>query len=789
LGENHEKGCGFGLHQLLNRFNPEKPEFMDFEIRHFIPGRVRLRVPVLNGGDEHSGLITQALEAQPGVTSVRVNAACASVVIEFDRAQPEVWVTLRDKLRLVTPAMLPLLLQFFAKQPLAPLGKPAKGGEVIQTLSGRYPLVGPTISLALAFAAPIMAIVNIPLMLWNSIPIAKRAWRVLSRERRLNVDFLDVLAISVSIGQANYVTAVIVIWLIRLGDWIRDLTAARSKRAVAELLEFQTRTAWLVRGDVVVSVPTSQLAEGDRVLVHSGEMIPVDGEVVAGQASVDQKTITGESLPVTRGVGENVYAATILREGQITICASRVGQETAAAQIVRLIDSAPVGETRMQNHAERFADRLVLPTLGLATTMAAVTADINRFLSLVIVDYGTGIRVSAPTAMLASMTAAARKGILFKTGAHVEKLAEVDTIVFDKTGTLTRGTPQLLEIKSYDERCFKPWELLALAAAAEARLQHPVAQAVRLAAQQAGIEVPECHEVQYRVGMGVEAKINGYFLHLGSPRFLRHCNICLDCAESDLRHMDEAGQAQLILAIDGQVQGLMPYADQVRPESREVIGALHKAGIRDTIMLTGDNAAVARAVGRQLGIDRQFAGTLPADKAEVIQQLRREGRVVAMVGDGINDSPALAFADIGVAMKHGAEVAHESAQVVLMEDSLWKLVDAIRLSKDAVGLIKQNYAIVAGMNTIALVLALPGNLISPQLTAVISNGSAIVASLNGIRPILNLPRTSGRDARPDLSGQRQQQQREGRRGDEANDGSLEGVTGDTAHRGATHVAY
>jgi heavy metal translocating P-type ATPase len=759
---------------------------MQFEIRHFIPGRVRLHIPVLDGGDENSALVTRVLEAQPGVTGVRVNMACASVVIEFDRAELDVWVTLRDKLRLVTPEMLPLLLEFYSSQTLAPKGKPASGGEVIQTLSGRYPLAGPTLSLVLAFASPVMAIVNIPLMVWNSIPIVKRAWRVLSKERRLNVDFLDVLAISVSIGQANYVTAGIVIWLIRLGDWIRDLTAARSKRAVAELLEFQTRTAWLLRGDAVVSIPTSQLAEGDRVLVHSGEMIPVDGEIIAGQASVDQKTITGESLPVTRGVGENVYAATILREGQITICANRVGQETAAAQIVRLIDAAPVGETRMQNHAERLADRLVLPTLGLATVMATVTADVNRFLSLVIIDYGTGIRVSAPTAMLASMTAAARQGILFKTGAHVEKLAEVDTVVFDKTGTLTWGTPQLLEIKSYDERRFKPWELLALAAAAEARLQHPVAQAVRNAALQAGIHVPECHEVQYRVGMGVEAQINGCFVHLGSPRFLRHCGIGLDRAESDLRDMDEAGQAQLMLAIDGEVKGLMPYADQVRPESREVIRALHKAGIRDTIMLTGDNAAVARAVGAQLGIDRQFAGTLPADKAAVIQQLRSEGRVVAMVGDGINDSPALAFADIGVAMKHGAEVAHESAQVVLMEDSLWKVVDAIRLSKDAVALIKQNYLIVAGMNTFALALTLPGSLISPELTALISNGSAIVASLNGIRPILNLRR---RSERASSSGQREQQQRERSRRDVAYDGGLEHVPGDTAHGNFFDVAY
>jgi heavy metal translocating P-type ATPase len=744
-------------------------------------------MPILRRGAESAALVESAFEAQPGVTSVRVNTSCASVVIEFDRAQPDVWVALRDKLKLMTPAMLPLLVQFSENQPHAPVGKPAKSGEVVKTLTERYPLVGPTISLGLAFTPVMFAVVNVPLMIWNSIPIIKRAWRVITRERRLNVDFLDVLAIGVSIAQLNQVTAGIIIWLIRLGDWIRDLTAARSKRAVAELLEFQTRMAWLIRDDVVVSVPTSQLAEGDRVMVHSGEMIPVDGEIIAGQASIDQKTITGESLPVTRAIGENVYAATILREGQITIRASRVGNETAAAQIVRLIDSAPVGETRMQNHAERFADRLVLPTLGLATGMAVVTADINRFLSLVIVDYGTGIRVSAPTAMLASMTAAARQGILFKTGAHVEKLAEVDTVVFDKTGTLTQGNPRLLEIISYDEDLFKPWELLALAAGAEARLQHPVAEAVRVAAWEAGIEVPECHDVQYRVGMGVEAVINGYRLHIGSARFLRTVGIDMDRAEDDLLRMDQGGVAQLVIAIDGVVRGMLPYADQIRPESREVIRALHAAGIREVIMLTGDNAAVARAVGAQLGISRQFAGTLPADKASVIQQLRAEGRVVAMVGDGINDSPALAFADIGIAMKHGAEVAHESAQVVLMEDSLWKLVDAIRLSKDAVALIKQNYWIVAGMNTVALALALPGTLIGPQLTALISNGSAIVASLNGIRPLVGAGNGSRRPSGKASADQGQKQLGSGR--GEADDRSLDQVAGDAGHRRLLDVAH
>ncbi|HLN11196.1 MAG TPA: heavy metal translocating P-type ATPase, partial [Xanthobacteraceae bacterium] len=423
------------------------------------------------------------------------------------------------------------------------------------------------------------------------------------------------------------------------------------------------------------------------------------------------------------------------REGQLTIRATRVGSDTTAGQIVRLIDSAPVGDTRMQNHAELLADRLVLPTVGLAAGTAMITADFNRFLSLVIVDYGTGIRVAAPTAVLSSMTRAARSGIIIKSGRHMERLAEVDTVVFDKTGTLTHGAPAFHEVIGY-QRHIGPAHLLGLAAAAEARLVHPVAQALRIKALELAADIPPCDETQYRIGLGVEGRVNGYYLHVGNERFMRQSDISVRRSTGDRAALDEQGYSCLYIAVDGALAGLVPYADRVRSESRQVVQRLHAMGIRNSIMLTGDNATVAAAVGRRLGLTRHFADMLPADKAGVIQELQRSGNVVVMVGDGINDSPALSFADVGVAMKHGAEVAHESAHVVLMEDSLWKLVKAVEIAHDAVGLIRQNYAIVAGLNTLALVLAVPGGLVSPSVTALISNGSAILASLNGVRPLL-----------------------------------------------------
>ena len=484
-----------------------------------------------------------------------------------------------------------------------------------------------------------------------------------------------------------------------------------------------------------MSIPATELKAGDLVVVYPGEMIPVDGEIVDGHATIDQKTITGEGLPVSRGKSEAAFAATVIREGQITVRAIRVGSDTTAGQIVHLVESAPIGDTRMQNHAERFADRLVTPTLALAASTAAVTGDFNRFLSLVIVDYGTGIRVAAPTSVLSSMTHAARAGIIIKSGGHMEKLANIDTVVFDKTGTLTHGTPAVIDVVPYLDH-ITPGHLLGLAAAAETRLQHPVAEALRRKARELAVNVPPCDETQYRIGLGVEGQVNGYYMHVGNERFMRQSDIRVDKAVLDRAALDENGYSSLYVAVDGQLAGLVPYSDAIRSESRPVIERLHAMGIKNTIMLTGDNAVVARAVCRDIGLTDHFADMLPVDKASVIGELQRRGRRVAMVGDGINDSPALSFADVGIAMKHGAEVTHESADVILMEDSLWKLVQAVEISQGAVRLIRQNYAIVASLNTLALAPALPGGLITPEITALISNGSAILASLNGIRPIL-----------------------------------------------------
>ena len=709
---------------------------MELTIRHFIPGRVRLHVPSLGRRRSLAEASLKWLRARDGIRSARINYDCACLIVEYDVAHEALLRAVIGRLRLMSIAELRNLVTPTDIGDDAPTERASGRLDDSQSLLRRVPLALPTLSVALAFSAnPIIRAINLPLMLWNAYPIALRAWRVWQRERRLNVDFLDTLAVAASLAQGNPMAGAIVTWLIKLGDWIRDLTAAGSRRAIRELLEFQVKTAWVIRDGALVSIPSSELAVGDEVVVHHGGVIPIDGEIIAGQALIDQKTITGEGLPVTRGKGDAAFAATVVSDGHLTIRATRVGADTTAGQIVRLVESAPIGDTRMQNHAERLADRLVVPELVLATGAAVVSGDFDRFLSLVIVDYGTGIRVAAPTAVLASMTHAARTGIIIKSGRHLERLAEVDTIVFDKTGTLTHGTPAVLDVLTYQDH-ITPGHLLGLAAAAETKLQHPVAEALRIKAQELAVNIPPCDETQYRVGLGVEGQVNGYYLHVGNERFMRQSDICVRKTANDRCALDEQGYSCVYIAVDGAVAGMVPYSDEVRAESRSVLHRLRSMGVKNSVMLTGDNAVVARAVGRRLGLTRHFSDMLPADKADAIAELQRAGNVVAMVGDGINDSPALSYADVGIAMKHGAEVAHESAHVVLMEDSLWKLVKAVEISQGAVRLIKQNYAIVAGMNTLALALALPGGLITPTVTALISNGSAIVATLNGLRPIL-----------------------------------------------------
>jgi heavy metal translocating P-type ATPase len=704
---------------------------MQIELVHHVPGRMRVRAAQLRNWESSLNSALGHLLGNAGGRSFRVNSWCASVVVYYDAKSPDV---VRRILGVLRRFSILSSVTDTIRQPLQPLRRRLQAG--LEFVRRRHTFLWSSIALAVSLVADMALIVLAPLAI-AALPSLTRAWAVLRRERRLNVDFLDILAILVSVGRAEFFTAAFMTWMINLGDWIRDKTANRSKRALAEMLQFQATNAWVLRRGSIVRVASNRVNPGDTVLVYPGEIVPVDGSVKSGRATVDQKTVTGESLPMAKATGDEVFASTVLHEGKLRICASRVGANTTAAQIVRLIESAPIGETRMQNYAEKFGDRLVAPMLLFSGALYGITGNTDRLLSMMIVDFGTGIRVAAPTSVLAGMTHAARHGILIKGGRNMEKLASVDTVVFDKTGTLTYGTPAIRDVISCDKRRFPPRKILALAAAAEARLKHPVSQALVAKAHAAGISIPERAGGKFEIGLGVEARINGYHVHVGCERFFLKKQIKVGALARTNEEAGRRGWSTLLFAVDGVLKGIIPYADVLRNESRSVVHSLRDTGIRRVVMITGDNGRIAKAVAEQSGIDECFAETLPANKAEIIKDLQKQGHVVGMVGDGINDSPALAYADVGIAMKHGADVARETAHVVLMEDNLWRLPRAIEISRKTMKTIRQNYGIIAGLNALALLLAIPAGLVSPNISALISNGSAILASLNAIRPVLN----------------------------------------------------
>jgi heavy metal translocating P-type ATPase len=460
----------------------------------------------------------------------------------------------------------------------------------------------------------------------------------------------------------------------------------------------------------------------------------VDGEVVHGEATVDQRAVTGESAPILLAKGDAAWAATAVVDGQLRLRAIRTGLDTAAAQIARLVENAPVGDTRIQNYAELWADRLVIPTLALAIVAACLTGDHRYLLSVLVVDFGTGVRVAAPITVLSSMIEAARAGIAFKSGSQLEQLGAVDTVIFDKTGTLTTGAPEVAGIISYDRRFSAP-KLIALSASVEARSRHPIAAAIRAEPDKLSLSLPACRSVDYVVGRGVVGRAEQVQIWVGSQRFMQESGVDLETSAADWARLDAQGCSRVFIAIKGKLAGLISVRDKIRAESAATIRRLRDLGIREIILLSGDTEWAARSLASQLGVHRYFATASPVEKVDFVQRLQREGRVVAMVGDGMNDGPALRYANVGIAVKHGAELAHESAGVLLTDSSLAGLVKAIEIARSSLARIKWGYAIVGVWNLQALLLALTGMVISPAATALVSDGSAIFAGIYGMQPL------------------------------------------------------
>ena len=701
-----------------------------YRVAHSIPGRLRLSVDQLKGNPELAQQLAGAAITQPGVTNVRVNRLAASLLVEYDvekNDESALLIALRGTdLSLVTPVDVP-------NTPVAKVGLILERAVALIEK-----LTPPVVQFGLGTTALVASLLGLPvsgpLAILASVPILTRALDTAVTERRISVDGLDGLAAVLMIAYRNFRSASFMIALIALGEFIREMTSNRCKKIIGDLLGLAGRSAWLVKGKKRICIPADQVKFGDTIVIYPGEMVPVDGLIVQGEGSVNQASLTGEAIPAEVKQGTTVYAATVLVVGQIYVRCTATLTNSRASQVIDLVNAAPLHETKIQNYASLMADKAVVPIIGSALLCLLMTKQVTRMISMLVYDFSTGIRIAAPTGVLACMARAGRRGILIKSGGALERLAHVNAIIFDKTGTLTLGKPSVTEIFQAAE--YTPDEVLAFAAAVEMRLSHPAAEAIVKEAHNRGLQISTRTGASHSMGMGVEAIVDDKRVLVGSRRLMESQKLDLVSVERYEKIAGLRGDSLAYIAIEGKIAGLLAYSDTIRPETPEMIRKLHRRGIKRIVMATGDNQLSAQRIANAAGVDQIFAGAFPEHKAQLVKQLKEEGYVVAVVGDGINDSPALAHADVAISLRGGTDAAREHADVVLTDDDLLRLPEAVDIARGAMGLVRETMALVAIPNGVGIVLTAFG-IVGPAGATLLNNGSAIVAALNALRPLMS----------------------------------------------------
>ena len=639
-----------------------------YQVVHQTPWRLRLRLSRLAEDADYASRLLALANNIKGVCEVRLNPKAQSIAIEFDAHLPLEQVAIA---RSQVFEALEAALNVDAALP-ATLEKPSstKSHELDYWQRLGLPALGFCLGLGTLAGLPIPGFLTAGIMLTASLPVFQRAWEAIRDEQQLNIDFLDGLAISLHTSQGSYFPAALMLGLIEGGEVIRDLTARGSERASLDLLDCLNGEVLVERQGQQRRILAKDIALGDQVFLYPGDQIPVDGYIVKGTGLVDQCKLTGESVPVTRTQGEEVFASTLLVDGQLSVLAERLGSNTRAGVILTLVESAPVHDTRVENYAAAFANQLVVPTLLTAGLVGTFSGDLSRAIALLTLDLGTGIRISVPTTVLSALTYAARNGVFIRSGRALEVLAKIDTVVFDKTGTLTQGHAGVTAIKALHAQLSES-EILALAATAEQGLTHPIAEAIVRHARDCGVPLSQCESWEYRVGLGVVATVNDLRLLVGSHRLMLQEEISLEELFQHIPELQSGSHAPVYIAGNGELLGVILYSDPVRSESKAVIGELRALGI-NAYMLSGDVTRVATAVAHELGIapDCIYAEAFPERKVEVVQALHASGKTVAFCGDGINDSAALAYADVSISFAGATDIARETADVVLMEDDL-----------------------------------------------------------------------------------------------------------------------
>jgi cation-transporting P-type ATPase C len=677
--------------------------------------------------------IEDAVAEVTGVRAVHAYPRTASVVIWYAPARCDTASLLQavEDARSVPSELVPVRAPHSADIRNADVLRMAVGGLALALLGvrryvvGRPPTLGPTARL---FATGVTV--------FTGYPFLRGAVSAVRGGRSAGTDLLVSAATLASLVLRENVVALTVLWLLNIGEYLQDLTLRRTRRAIANLLAGNQNTGWVRLSDgTEVQMGIDSVGIGDDVVVHEQVAIPVDGEVIDGEAIVDQSAITGETLPVSIVCGAQVHAGSVVMRGRLVVRARAVGSQTTIGRIIARVEEAQQDRAPIQTIGENFSRRFVPASFVLSAVTLIVTGDVRRAMTMLLVACPCAVGLATPTAISAAIGNGARRGILIKGGSHLEEAGRVDAVVFDKTGTLTVGRPVVTNIVAL-KKDWLPEDVLAYAASSEIHSRHPLAEAVIRSTEERHITIPPHEECEVLVGLGMRTWADGRTLLLGSPSLLRKEKVRVSAKAADwVATLQQQAETPLLLAVDGKLVGLISLRDEVRPEATAVLKELAQRGVRRIVMLTGDHPDTARAVADELGITDWQAEVLPEDKLEVVRRLRDEGHVVAMVGDGINDAPALAAADIGIAMGlGGTDVAVETADVALASDDLWRLLDVRALGGRAVDVIRQNYAMSIAVNAVGLLVGASGAL-SPVLAAILHNASSVAVVANSSRLI------------------------------------------------------
>ena len=692
---------------------------MKFTIKHESRGRMRVHMEQYRMTYEQADTLLYVIHNHRNVTFVKVYDRTADAVIEYvgDREQ-----------------IIELLRHFHYESANVPQTVIKTSGRELNN-SYQEKLIGSVVwhySKKLLLPWPIRTALTVG----RSIKYIGIGLKCLL-QRKIEVPVLDATAITVSLVTKDFSTASSIMFLLGIGELLEEWTHKKSVDDLARSMSLNVSKVWLrTPENQEILVESSKIEKGDRVVVHMGNVIPFDGEVLDGEAMVNQASLTGESVPVQRTVGNTVFAGTVVEEGEITIRVKEVEGNNRFDQIVTMIEESEKLKSELEGKAEHYADKLVPWTLGATGLTYLLTRNVTKAMSILMVDFCCALKLAMPISVLSAIREASLYNVTVKGGKFLEAVAEADTIVFDKTGTLTKAHPTVVDVVNFNDE-YSSDDMLRVAACLEEHFPHSMAKAVVDAASKKGLSHEEMHtKVEYIVAHGIATSINGKRTVIGSYHFVFEDEKCVvPAGKEPLFESLPLYYSHLYLAIEGKLSAVICIEDPLRDEAAAVVTSLKKAGISKVVMMTGDSERTASVIAKKVGVDEYYAEVLPEDKAAFVEREKAKGRKVIMIGDGINDSPALSAANVGIAISDGAEIAREIADITVGSDDLYQIVTLKYISNALMKRIKSNYRKIVGFNSGLIALGVAG-VLPPTTTALLHNGSTILISVNSMKNLL-----------------------------------------------------